>query len=218
MRNRAIAFVILAIAGLGVFYAWARVRFETGRVGGADIVIVEGPRKHLVTPAMLEATGKMTKQVAPSFRVEATDGQTYRLEDVTSEMPLVLIFIKDGCPCSAAAQPFFDRLSAAYIDDVRFLGVIDADVSRAKEWAKENRVPFPILADPESRIVHNYKAESSAYVALVSKEGTIEKLWPGYSAQMLNDASERLARLSGSEPRPVDTTDAPAEMTTGCPY
>jgi peroxiredoxin len=160
----------------------------------------------------------MTKQIAPAFRAEATDGKIYGLEDATSEKPLVLTFIKDGCPCSEAAEPFFDRLFAAYRDEIRFLGVIDADVSRAKEWAKQNLVPYPILADPESRIVHNYKAESSAYVALVSKDGTIEKLWPGYSAQMLNDASQRLARLSGGEPKPVNTSDAPAEMTTGCPY
>jgi hypothetical protein len=63
-----------------------------------------------------------------------------------------------------------------------------------------------------------YKAESSAYVALVSKEGAIEKLWPGYSAEMLKDASERLARLSGIEVRAIDPTDAPTEMTTGCPF
>ncbi len=71
---------------------------------------------------------------------------------------------------------FLQRLFAAYKDEIRFLGVIDAEVSRARGWAKENSVPFPILADPESRIVHAYKAESSAYVALVSKEGTIEVL------------------------------------------
>ena len=218
MKSYQSALVVFAFAMLGVFIAWARLSFEADLTGGSNLVIVEGPRKHLVTPEMLEATGKMMKQPAPAFLAEATDGKTYRLEDVTSSKPLVLTFIKDGCPCSEAAQPFFNRLFAAYKDEIRFLGVIDAEVSRARGWAKENSVPFPILADPESRIVHAYKAESSADVALVSKEGTIEVLWPGYSAQMLKDAGERLARLGGGETKPIDTTDAPAKMTTGCPY
>ncbi|MGP0064466.1 MAG: peroxiredoxin family protein [Isosphaeraceae bacterium] len=218
MKNHTIALLILAIASLGGFYALARLRLETGRPDDAGLVIIQGPKKHLVTPEMLQATGRMTKQVAPSFRAEATDGKTYRLEDLTHEKPLVLAFIKDGCPCSEAAEPFFNRLFSAYRKDVRFLGVIDAASSRAKEWATENRVPFPILADPDLRIIHSYRAESSAYVALVSKDVTIEKLWPGYSAQMLNDACQRLARLCGSETKLVETSDAPAEMTTGCPY
>jgi hypothetical protein len=35
---------------------------------------------------------------------------------------------------------------------------------------------------------------------------------------MLNEASERIARLTGGQVKLVDTTDAPARMTTGCPY
>jgi hypothetical protein len=154
MKRCSIGLFVVLFSGLGVLYAWARLRSEMRGTGDAGLVIIEGPQKHLVTPEMLEATGKMTKQVAPAFQAEATNGKTYRLDEVTSEKPLVLTFIKDGCPCSRAAEPFFDRLYAAYKDEVRFLGVIDADTSRAKEWARENRVPFPVLADPESRIVH----------------------------------------------------------------
>jgi hypothetical protein len=46
----------------------------------------------------------------------------------------------------------------------------------------------------------------------------LEKLWPGYSAAMLEDAVARLARLTGFVATPIDTSGAPAEMTTGCPY
>ena len=111
MKSYQSALVVFAFAVLGVFIAWARLSFEADLTGGSNLVIVEGPPKHLVTPEMLEATGKMTKQPAPAFLAEATDGKTYRLEDVTSSKPLVLTFIKDGCPCSEAAQPFFNDSS-----------------------------------------------------------------------------------------------------------
>jgi hypothetical protein len=74
------------------------------------------------------------------------------------------------------------------------------------------------LIDPEMQAVKDYKAESSAYVALIASGGRVEKLWPGYSADMLNDAGERIARLAGKSMVPIDLSDAPTEMTAGCPY
>ncbi|MHC5543574.1 peroxiredoxin family protein, partial [Singulisphaera rosea] len=58
----------------------------------------------------------------------------------------------------------------------------------------------------------------SASVALVSRAGTIETLWPGYSADMLNDLGRRLARLTGVEPKPLDTRDAPIKLAAGCRF
>ena len=40
----------------------------------------------------------------------------------------------------------------------------------------QNQAAFPLLSDPDLRTVHEYKAENSAYVALIAKGGTIEKL------------------------------------------
>ena len=216
-RSTAILFVGLFLS-LGVVYAWARLRAEMPWLQTEIVEVSEPPETHLVTPAMLAATEKMAKLPAPAFDAEATDGASYRLEDTLGKRPLVLVFIKDGCPCSRAAEPFFNRLHAAYKDEVQFLGVIDVDMTTAKTWATVNRVPFPVLADPEFQIIHAYKAESSAYVALVSKDGTIETLWPGYSGSMLTEASEALARLSGREVKSINATDGPTVLTTGCSF
>jgi hypothetical protein len=106
----------------------------------------------------------------------------------------------------------------AYGKDARFFGVFDGDVANAKKWANYNQVAFPILSDPDLHTVHEYKAENSAYVALIAKGGTIEMLWPGYSVDMLADAAARLARLTGVIAKPIDAREAPKDMTTGCPY
>jgi hypothetical protein len=68
------------------------------------------------------------------------------------------------------------------------------------------------------KIVHEYKAENSAYFAIISPGGRIERYWPGYSAEMLKEANAHLAGLARVDARPVDVTDAPAEMYSGCPY
>jgi peroxiredoxin len=217
MQRFGIIFLLLTTLGLGALYALVRHQFEPP-APGPDLVVIETAQKHFVTPRMIEETGRMTNQLAPEFQAEATDGKTYRLNDAISEGPIVLIFIKDGCPCSRAAELFFNQLHAAHGGHTQFFGIIDAGIPRARAWAEENHVPFPILADPEAQIIHAYKAESSAYTALVLSDGTIEKLWPGYSVEMLNDASRRLAHLGGSDFKAIDLTDAPTELMTGCPF
>ncbi len=83
---------------------------------------------------------------------------------------------------------------------------------------RKHQVSFPILSDPDLKIVHAYQAENSAYFALIAKEGTIDTYWPGYSADMLKEASERLAWLAGVGVKSIDVTDAPAQLYSGCPY
>jgi len=219
MKRIGIAFFAFAFVCLGLFYAWARLEAESREsVADNQVIITGSTQKHRVTPAMLESSQQMATQSAPVFQTEATDGQRYHLDTLTKEGPILLMFIKEGCPCSESAQPYFNRIYDAYGSRLKFFGVYDGQVPEAQTWAKNNQVPFPILADPDLKIVHAYKAESSAYVALVAKGGTIEKLWPGYSNEMLGDLSRRLAQLAGIEPKPIDITDAPEEMLTGCPY
>ena len=88
----------------------------------------------------------------------------------------------------------------------------------ARRWGQENRTTFPLLIDADLAITHTCKAESSAYLAVVAKGGTIDRLYPGYSEAMLAEAGERIARLAGVAPRPIDASGAPDELSTGCPF
>ena len=63
----------------------------------------------------------------------------------------MLAFIKDGCPCSEAAEPYFHQLHAAYGSRAGFLGVIDGDVAAARDWSVRHATPYPVLADPNRR-------------------------------------------------------------------
>jgi peroxiredoxin len=209
--------LVLALATLSGAAVYAYVR-SGGRLRPSATPAFTEPEKHLVTPSMRAATDAMTARPAPPFHTRATDGTTYDLADLTREAPLVLLFIKDGCPCSVDAQRFFNRLHAAYGHEIRFLGAIDADDTRARAWGRENRTTFPLLVDPESSIAHAYGAESSAYAAIITKEGTIDRLYPGYSVAMLAELNERLARLAGVPPWPIDASGAPEELSTGCPF
>ncbi|APW62843.1 peroxiredoxin family protein [Paludisphaera borealis] len=211
------AFTVLAT--VFAVYSWAVLGTGPKPDEGSGFVVIESEKQHLVTSEMLAATEKVARTTAPAFRAEATDGKTYDLAELTRKGPVVLAFIKEGCPCSIESQPYFNRLFEAYGAKVPFFGVIDGPVNRAGKWGRVNHAAFPILSDVDLTIIHDYKAESSAYLALVSQGGTIEKLWPGYSVEMLNEVSARLAKFAGMDVQPIDTTGAPqGEMLTGCPF
>ncbi len=212
--SKPLALFLLIAATAGGLYAFVR---SGGRLRGPTVAVSAEPEKHFVTPAMLAATDARANQAAPAFSTIATDGTTYNLVELTARTPVVLVFIKDGCPCSADAQRFFNRLHDAYAREVRFLGVIDADTDGGRAWGQRNRTAFPLLADPDLAIARRFGAESSAYMAVVGRGGSIDHLYPGYSRTMLAEASDRIARLAGVPSVPIDSAGAPDELSTGCP-
>jgi peroxiredoxin len=216
-RSTLVLFVVVCL-GLVLAYARSHLRSVSNEIEKASPLLFEGPPKHFVTSTMLEASRTMTNVTAPDFRAPATDDNFYEIKELTRTGPVVLVFIKDGCPCSQEAQHFFNILSHEFGKQGRFFGVFDGSVDRARKWASRYHAAFPLLSDPDFRIVREYHAENSAYLALIARGGTIEKLWPGYSVDMLNEAAKCLARLTRVNAKPIDFRDAPTEMTTGCPY
>lgn len=161
---------------------------------------------HPVSPRMREAAG-----------AQAGRSATMLPEEVRGKA-VVLIFIKEGCPCSEAAEPCFLRLTRAYGSRIAFVGIIDGDVAVAERWIREHDTPYPVLADPDLKLIQSLSAERSAYVTLVTSDGTVERLWPGYSARMLRELGARLASIAGMAEVPLDVSDAPEELTSGCPF
>lgn len=217
MRDVPIALITVLTGAGGLAVGWSTLRSQ----------IVDGPvaayaepattTKHLVTHEMMRASRTMSDRPAPRFARHGADGEAYALLDLTRQGPVVLTFIKDGCPCSEAAQPFFNQIAAAY-PDARFLGVIDVEAEAARRWTSTFGVSYPVLPDPQHELVKDYAARNSAYVILIDRDGRIARYWPGFSSTMLDDLGSALARLCGVTRTAVNIADAPVEMYTGCPF
>jgi peroxiredoxin len=222
VKKYQIGAVLIAVLAVGTFYAWTRLAAELSAVESAAPESV-GPFepttiRHTATDAMILASDRAAGIAAPNFEATATDGKTYRLAEMVKDGPAVLLFIKNGCPCSRAADPFLQRLHTAGRGWVPFYGVIDGGVEVAEGWAEQNHTVFPILADPEMKIIRAYHIESSAYVAFIGQGGRIEKLWAGYSEEMLRELGDRMARWVKPGMEPFDVSDAPGELYAGCPF
>ena len=175
------------------------------------------PLHPVTAPMRASAAAQSGRRLAiPS--APGSDGRSHSPLSESADRPLVLIFIKDGCPCSESAEPYFRRLQLAYAPRATFLGVIDSDLPTARSWVARHATPYPVLADPDLRIITPCAAERSAYVLLLAPGGTVSSLWPGFSAPMLAEVGSHIARLTGQEPAPLDATGAPAELASGCSF
>jgi peroxiredoxin len=174
--------------------------------------------KHFVTPRQLADSNAMLSRAADGLEATGHDGRRRRWAGLSGGQPVVVVFIKDGCPCSPEFEPFFHRVAALYRGRARFVGVIDAPVKAARQYAAEQHVPYTILADPERRIIRRLKAENGGYVALLTAEGVIDGFWPGCSVATMTELGRGIARLAGVAERPLDVTGMPGPLTTGCPF
>lgn len=190
------------------------------------------PEVHYVTPRQLTDSAALATTVVPTLTATTDRDRFFTWPLLDDRRPLLLIFIKEGCPCSVELEPFFHRLERAYADVVLFAGVIDADARTARRYAEANATPYPILADPERQIIHRLRAANGAYVALVAlpvspdaRAGTgaqdgpaIDSLWPGCSAEIFTHMGRRIAAAAGVAERPLDVTGLPSAAVTGCPF
>jgi peroxiredoxin len=213
---------IMLAAGAGLLIAfWAVGALQTS-VAKPGQPATRGPdharEKHFVSPRQLADSNSMVQRQAGDFWAAAQDGRRMDWDDLSGGRPVVLIFIKESCPCSVEVEPFFQRVEKLYAREARFAGVIDAGTEVAARYAIEQGVTHPILADPEQRLIHRFRAKNACYVLLLTPGGVIDGFWPGCSADTMRQLGRRVAKLAGVEERPLDVSVMPASLTTGCPF
>ena len=131
--------------------------------------------------------------------------------------PAVVLFILPGCPCSEEYEPLTQRLATHVGARAQVIGVVAGTAEEAAAWQRRFRTPFPLVPDPDRSTARAMGAERSAYTALVLDGKTIHRLWPGFSAGMLQEVADRLVGATDDESGRFDATGAPGRLTSGCP-
>lgn len=204
----------LLLAAGGIAVADRRL----GRESPSPVPFAPRPAdRHYVSPQQLAQAGAVDPD-AGSLAALDQHGEHRTWNDLSAGRPVVLVFVKAGCPCSVEFEPYFHRLAAAYPSAVRMVTIINGDVPTARRFADENQTPYPVLADAERAIIKRFHAEHGATVVLLSPSGKIETRWPGCSQDMMRDLSERIARLGQIEMQSMDVAGLPGALTAGCTY
>lgn len=204
--------LLLAAAGGAMIYA-AR---PTNTSPNEYKLLVE-PR-HPVTAEMWKKADGAKGIHSPDFEVTDLDGHKQSLATLTANGPAFIYFVLEGCPCSIEAEPHYERLSRQFGGAVNFLAVTNAAPDAAKKWKDEFAVPFPVVSQPKLELMNKYAVARSVYCLLIGKDGEIIRMWPGYSAAMLQEVNKEMAAATGQPVKPFDSKLAPEIMTSGCAF
>jgi len=127
---------------------------------------------------------------APNFTLEDADGKRVSLRDFTGRDVVVYFYPKDDTPgCTKEACGFRDSWTELQRAGVVVLGVsADPPASHAK-FAAKYKLPFPLLSDPERKVMEAWGAYGDKVLygkktkgvirstVWIGPDGTVRKHW-----------------------------------------
>jgi peroxiredoxin Q/BCP len=94
---------------------------------------------------------------APAFRLQDQDGKWHALQDYKGKWVALYFYPKDATPgCTTQACEFRDNVFAFDKEGAVILGLSVDDVESHKAFAKEQSLPFTLLADPDKAVTKRY--------------------------------------------------------------
>ena len=126
-------------------------------------------------------------------------GKTHRLSEERGHPTVVFFYPKDGTPgCTTEACAFRDAWDRFQKAGVQVLGVSADDQKSHEEFSKEEKLPFPILADPDHVWAKAFGVPlrlgmTSRVSFLLDAEGKVAKVYPDvdpgvHASEVLADA------------------------------
>jgi peroxiredoxin Q/BCP len=143
---------------------------------------------------------------APAFTAEVTGGGKVSLEDFKGQHVILYFYPRDNTPgCTIEACAFRDEFEAFKKAGAIVLGVSTDSVKAHDKFTAKYRLPFPLLADEDKRIVQAYGVWGekrfmgikymgiSRVTFLIGPDGRIKKIWP--KVKPAKHAAEVLAAI-----------------------
>jgi peroxiredoxin Q/BCP len=128
---------------------------------------------------------------APAFTAQTDSGQTVSLADFRGKKVVLYFYPKDDTPgCTREACSFRDHYAALQARGAVVLGVSTDSVASHRRFKEKYGLPFPLLSDPERRIVTAYGVWKEKTLAgrlgfgierttfIIDEEGRIAHIFP----------------------------------------
>ncbi len=130
-------------------------------------------------------------QQAPAFTLQGSDSKSHSLSDYSGTRLVIFFYPKDSTPgCTKEACGFRDAYSELLDMGIKILGVSKDSLKSHTNFSAKYDLPFPLLSDPETKMLQDYAAwgEKKLYgktslgcirsTVLIDKDGTVIKHWP----------------------------------------
>jgi thioredoxin-dependent peroxiredoxin len=127
---------------------------------------------------------------APEFTATAAGGQLLSLADLRGKPVVLYFYPKDDTPgCTKEACAFRDQFARFQASGATVLGVSVDSVESHQKFTAKFKLPFPLLADPDKKIVQAYGVwgqktfmgrkylGTHRVTFLLGRDGRIQKVW-----------------------------------------
>lgn len=94
---------------------------------------------------------------APEFTAKDQNGHTVSLSDFRGQNVILYFYPKDNTPtCTVEACSFRDNYQSLLSKGFAVIGVSPDSEKSHKKFEKKFNLPFPLIADPDRKIVEQY--------------------------------------------------------------
>lgn len=127
---------------------------------------------------VLALTARASGSAAPEVvRVRGVDGRTYTPLDLAGKKAAILLFLGSDCPISNAFAPELGRIHAEYAPKgVAVFGIYPdptLELKAAARHGKDFELRFPLLLDPQQRLVRKAGATITPEAAVFNPAGRL---------------------------------------------
>lgn len=136
-------------------------------------------------------------QKAPPFSARMLDGGSFDLAQHLDGKVVVLDFWATWCGPCVRALPIISEVAASFKDQgVEFYAVNLGDEPEAvQQFLAEHKLSVPVLLDRDSKIGELYKAEAIPQTVIIGKDGVVQVVHVGFSANLQSELSGELDAL-----------------------
>ncbi len=116
---------------------------------------------------------------APDFAASSTTGQIIRLADFKGKKVVLYFYPKDDTPgCTVEGCGFRDQYQKIKSTGTEIIGVSTDNVESHKAFTTKYSLPFPLIADVDTKISQLYGAFNDRRVTfIIDEKGLIRKVF-----------------------------------------
>ena len=157
----------------------------------------------VIMPRLAPAGGELLDEPAPDFTLPVVangdPGARMKLSEMSDKI-VILDFWASWCQPCAMQAPILDRIARRYPDDVVVLGInVDDPPEKAKHYAVQKGLSYPILTDIAGEAQTAYGASSLPTIVLIDKRGRIKTLVRGLVREAALERVLRTVRGSSEQ-------------------
>ena len=145
-------------------------------------------------------------KTAPAFTLTDADGKPVTLKDFAGKHVILYFYPKDDTPgCTKEACGFRDDLKAFEKLGVVVLGVSADGAESHKKFIAKYKLPFPLLSDPDRKVMKRYGAFGEKMMYGKKTQGVIRStVWIGPDGKV----KKHWARVAKAEAHPGQVLEA----------